>query len=56
MKDAAAASTSLAGRMQILRKRFRAGVLLYEGATIVPFGEQLWAVPVMAMSGGAASA
>jgi predicted AAA+ superfamily ATPase len=27
-------------------KRFRAGVLLYQGSTIVPFGGRLWAVPV----------
>lgn len=32
-------------------KRFRAGVVLYRGSTIVPFGRRLWAVPVTAMFG-----
>ena len=27
-------------------KRFQKGILLYNGETIVPFGEKLWAVPV----------
>ncbi len=26
--------------------RFRAGVVLYDGETTVPFGDRLWAVPV----------
>ena len=30
-------------------KRFRAGIVLYRGSTIVPFGDKLWAVPVTAM-------
>ena len=30
-------------------KRFRAGVVLYQGPTIVPFGPRLWAVPLAAM-------
>lgn len=34
-------------------KRFRAGVVLYQGSTIVPFGDRLWAVPVTAMFGQA---
>ena len=36
-------------------KRFRAGILLYQGATIVPFGERLWAVPVVSLSSRRAS-
>ena len=32
-------------------KRFRAGVVLYRGSTIVPFGDKLWAVPVSALFG-----
>ncbi len=27
-------------------KRFRAGVLLYRGSTVVPFGDRMWAMPV----------
>jgi len=30
-------------------RRFRAGVVLYLGSTIVPFGRNLWAVPVSAL-------
>jgi predicted AAA+ superfamily ATPase len=30
-------------------KRFRAGVVLYQGSTVVPFGDRLWAVPLAAM-------
>jgi uncharacterized protein len=30
-------------------KRFRAGIVLYQGSTIVPFGPRLWAVPVTAL-------
>ena len=26
--------------------KFRAGVLLYQGTSIVPFGLRLWAIPV----------
>lgn len=37
-------------------KRLRAGVVLYQGASIVPFGERLWAVPVSAMFGAMRSA
>jgi predicted AAA+ superfamily ATPase len=33
-------------------KRFRAGVVLYQGSTIVPFGDRLWAVPLAAMFAG----
>ena len=29
-----------------LGKRFRAGVLLYGGDQVVPFGDRLWLVPV----------
>jgi predicted AAA+ superfamily ATPase len=29
--------------------RFRAGVVLYQGSTVVPFGDRLWAVPLAAM-------
>jgi hypothetical protein len=29
--------------------RFRAGVLLYQGSTVVPFGDRLWAVPLAAL-------
>jgi uncharacterized protein len=29
--------------------RFRAGIVLYQGSTIVPFGDKLWAVPVTTM-------
>lgn len=30
-------------------KRFHAGVVLYQGSTVVPFGDRLWAVPLAAM-------
>ena len=30
-------------------KRFHAGIVLYQGATIIPFGDKLWAVPVTAL-------
>jgi uncharacterized protein len=30
-------------------KRFRAGVVLYQGSTVVPFGDRVWAVPLAAM-------
>ena len=29
-------------------KRFRTGVVLYQGSTVVPFGDRLWAVPLSA--------
>jgi predicted AAA+ superfamily ATPase len=32
-------------------KRFRAGIVLYQGSTTVPFGDKLWAVPVKALFG-----
>ena len=30
-------------------KHFRAGIVLYQGSTVVPFGDRLWAVPVTAL-------
>jgi predicted AAA+ superfamily ATPase len=32
-------------------RRFRAGVVLYQGSTIVPFGDRLWALPVTSLFG-----
>lgn len=32
-----------------LGKRFRAGVVLYQGDQLVPFGDQLWLVPLEAL-------
>ena len=39
----------LADLAETTGRRFRAGIVLYRGSTIVPFGEKLWAVPVAAM-------
>ncbi len=39
----------LADLAETVGKRFVAGVLLYQGATIVPFGAKIWAVPVGTM-------
>ncbi len=33
-------------------KRFHAGVILYQGSAVVPFGERLWALPVTSLFGG----
>jgi hypothetical protein len=30
-------------------KRFRSGVVLYDGKETLPFGERLWATPVSAL-------
>jgi hypothetical protein len=32
-----------------LGRQFRAGVVLYLGERIVPFGDKLWLVPVLAL-------
>ncbi len=39
----------LADLAETTGKRFRAGIVLYRGSTVVPFGEKLWAVPLPAM-------
>ena len=39
----------LADLAETTGKRFHAGIVLYRGATIVPFGDKLWAVPVTAL-------
>ena len=32
-----------------LGKRFRAGILLHDGAQVLPFGDRLWSAPVSAL-------
>ena len=39
----------LADLEETVGKRFLAGVVLYQGSTIVPFGPKRWAVPFSAM-------
>lgn len=39
----------LADLAETTGKRFRAGVVLYRGSTIIPFGNNLWAVPLTAL-------
>lgn len=39
----------LADLAEATGKRFRAGIVLYRGSTLVPFGNKLWAVPVTTM-------
>jgi uncharacterized protein len=46
---AASDFTTLKALRDQLGKQFRAGVVLYLGDQIVPFGDQLWLVPLPAL-------
>ncbi len=45
----AASFSGLKALQELARKRFRAGILLYTGKEMVPFGKQLAAIPVSAL-------
>ena len=46
---AASDFTALKALQDQLGKQFRAGVVLYLGDQIVPFGDQLWLIPLPAL-------
>ena len=45
----AASFSGLKALQELARKRFRAGILLYTGKDMVPFGKELAAIPVSAL-------